>query len=332
MNSKIKDKKFLIIGLGSMGKRRIRNLQYLKMKEILGFDPNANKRKEAEEKYNIKIVSNFQKAIKENPDIFIISTPPDKHNEYIKLAIENKKSAFVEASVILEGLEELNNEAKKKNVLIAPSCTFRFHPAIKKIKKIVKEGKYGKITNFTYYLGQYLPDWHPSENIKNFYVGKKETSGAREMVSFELTWIVDILGFPKGIIGFHGKTLKMGVDIDDTYAFALDFGDKFGSMLIDVVSRYAVRSLLLNMERCQITWRWDEDLIRVYDADSKKWNNYFYKKGRASEGYNENIIEDMYIEEMKSFIGALTKRRKFPNSLKDDIKILKLLNKIEEKK
>ncbi len=323
--------KFLIIGLGSMGKRRIRNLQSLKAGEILGFDRKDERRKEAESKYGIKTFGDFQDAIKESPDVFIISTPPDIHNEYIKLAIKNKKPTFVEASVILEGLEELNNLAKKENVFIAPSCTFRFHPAIEKIKKIVNEGKYGKITNFTYYLGQYLPDWHPSEDIRNFYAGKKETSGAREMVSFELTWIVDILGFPKNIIGFYGKTLEMGVDIDDTYAFAMDFGDKYGSLLIDVVSRYATKSLILNMEKSQITWRWDEDFIKIYDADSKKWDNYSYKKGQSAEGYNKNIIEDIYVEEIKAFIDAVERRGKFPNSLEDDIKVLKLLNKIEEK-
>jgi hypothetical protein len=163
-------------------------------------------------------------------------------------------------------------------------------------------------------------------------VGKKKTGGAREMVSFELTWIVDILGFPKDIIGFYGKTLEMGVDIDDTYAFALDFGDKFGSMLIDVVSRYAIRTLVLNMEKGQITWRWDENFIKIYDVDTKKWENCFHKKGQAAEGYNENIAEDMYIEEMKAFIEAIEKKGNFPNSLDDDIKVLKLLNKIEEKR
>lgn len=314
-----------------MGKRRIRNLQYLKAGEVLGFDPNENRRKEAEEKYNIKTVGSFQEAIKENPDVFIISTPPDKHNEYIKLAIENKKPAFVEASVILKGLEKLNGLAKKEKIFIVPSCTFKFHPAIKKIKEIVDNGKYGKITNFIYYLGQYLPDWHPWENIKDFYVSKKETGGAREMVCFELTWIVDILGFPKRVAGFYGKTLKMGVDIDDTYVFSLDFGNKYGSILIDVVSRYATKSLVLNMEKAQIIWRWDENFIRIYDADGKKWANYYYKKGQVAEGYNKNIIEDTYIEEMKSFINTIRRKEKFPNSLEDDIKVLKLLNKIEKK-
>ena len=126
--------KFLIIGLGSMGKRRIRNLQHLNADEIIGFDLREDRRKEAEEKYNIKIINILSGEIINGIDVIIVSTPPDKHNEYIKLAIENKKSAFVEASVILKGLEELNNVAKEKNVLIAPSCTMKFHPAIKEIK------------------------------------------------------------------------------------------------------------------------------------------------------------------------------------------------------
>jgi len=321
--------KFLIIGLGSMGKRRIRNLQHLRAGEIIGFDMKEERRKEIGGKYGIKTFGSFQEAIQENPDVFIVSTPPDKHNEYIKLAIENKKPAFIEASVILEGLEELNKLAKKKKVFIAPSSTFRFHPAIKEIRKTISEGKYGKVTTFTYYLGQYLPDWHPLEDIKSFYVGKKETGGAREMVAFELTWLVDLLGFPQNITGFYGKTLEMGVDIDDAYAFTLGFKNKFGSVLIDVVARYAIRSLLINMERAQISWRWDEDFIKIYDVKNKKWQKYNYQKGKAAEGYNKNIIEDMYIEEIKTFIDAVQGKDSFPNSLDDDIKVLKLLKNIE---
>lgn len=323
--------KFLIIGLGSMGKRRIRNLQQLRAGEILGFDLREDRRKTAEENYNIKTFGSFQEAWRENPDVFIISTPPNKHNEYIKLAIENRKPAFVEASVLLGGLGELNNAAKEKNVLIIPSCTLRFHPAIKMIKKIVKSGRYGKITNFSYFSGQYLPDWHPWEQVTDFYVGKKETGGAREMVPFELTWIVDLFGFPKDIAGFYGKTMDVGADIDDTYVISMDFGKVFGNVVIDVVSRYAIESLILNMEKCQILWRWDENFLKLYDAFSKKWQNYYFQKGRAAEGYNKNIIEDMYVEEMKEFIKAVEGKGKFSNSLDDDIKVLKLLNKIEGK-
>ena len=102
-------------------------------------------------------------------------------------------------------------------------------------------------------------------------------------------------------------------------------------MTVDVVTRYATRSLILNMERGQLLWRWDENFMKLYDAVSKKWKNYYFQKGRSEKGYNKNIIEDMYVEEIKTFINSVKNRGKFPNSLNDDIKVLKLLNKIEEK-
>ncbi len=39
----------------------------------------------------------------------------------------------------------------------------------------------------------------------------------------------------------------------------------------------------------------------------------------------------MYIDEIKTFINAVKGEDKFPNSLDEDIKVLKLLNKIEKK-
>ena len=324
--------KFLIIGLGSMGKRRVRNLKYLKAGKILGFDLREDRRKEAKEKYGIETVGSFKDLDLSAIDAFIISTPPDRHNECIKLAIENKKPAFVEASVILKGLEELNKRAKKEKVLIAPSFTLSFHPAIKEIKRIVKSKKYGRVTNFSYHSGLYLPDWHPWEKVKDFYAGKKETGGAREIIPFELAWITDIFGFPEKTKGFFGKTMNVGADIDDTYAVLLDFGGVFGNLIIDVVSRYATRNLILNMERGQILWGWEDNFLKIYDASRKKWENYYFKKGRAAKGYIRGIMGDIiYIDEMKSFIDSAKGKAEFPNSLDEDIKVLKLLNKIEEK-
>lgn len=323
--------RFLIIGLGSMGKRRIRNLQALEAGEILGFDLKKDRRKEVGEKYNIKTIGNLKDLDFNNVDAIFISTPPNKHNQYIKLAIDYKKPAFVEASAILEGLEKLNDLAKKKNIIILPSCTMRFHPAIKKIKEIVKGQKYGRVANFSYHMGQYLPDWHPWEKVKDFYAGKKKTGGGREMVTFELTWIVDILGVPRDIVGFYGKTMDIGTDIDDTFAISLDFGRVLGNLTVDVVSRYATRNLILNMEKAQILWRWKDNCLKLYEAENKKWKKVGLPKGKAFKGYNKNIIEKIYIDEIKSFLRAIKNEGKFPNSLDDDIKVLKLLYKVEKK-
>jgi predicted dehydrogenase len=323
---------FLIIGLGSMGKRRIRNLKALKFNNITGFDISRSRCEEVGKEYGVKTAADIRSVDIKSIDAVIISTPPHRHNEWIDFAIKNKKPAFVEASVILKGLLELKRKADKAKVEIIPSSTLRFHPAIRIIRDTVRSGKYGNVVNFSYHLGQYLPDWHPWEKVGDSYTGKKETSGAREMVAFELTWLLEIMGFPRKITGFYGRTMDFGVNIDDTYAIALKFDKAFAALTVDTTARYATRSLIMNLEKAQILWRWDERLVKLYEANNKKWQIINLPKGRAAKGYNPNIIEDMYIDEMASFVNAVKKRGKFPNSLEKDIKILTLLNKVENKR
>jgi predicted dehydrogenase len=320
---------FLILGLGSMGKRRIRCLKSLGYENIIGFDMRHDRCSEAENLYNIKTQNNFNKLNLDDFDAFIISTPPDKHLEYILLAIDKCKPAFVEASALLKGLNEANISAKKNDVLIAPSCTLRFHPAIKKIKNIVESNEYGKPTNFSYHSGQYLPDWHPWEDVKDFYVSQKEISACREIVPFELTWIADILGPVKNAFAFYGKTMDVGADIDDTYAITMEFLNCFGIMIVDVVSRCAVRELILNMEYAQIKWNWSNSHLDIYSVEGNNWEKMAFSKGDAAKGYNPNIVESMYIEEIENFINAINKKQLWPNPLSDDIATLKTLHKLE---
>ena len=120
-----------------MGKRRIRNLQYLKAGEIIGFDTSNDRRKETREKYGVKTFDNVEEAMKDLPDALIISTPPDLHVKYAMEAAKNNKHFFMEASVVDWGMDDLIKECKKRDIVAAPSCTMRFQPSIKKMKEIV---------------------------------------------------------------------------------------------------------------------------------------------------------------------------------------------------
>lgn len=317
------------VGLGSMGKRRIRCLKRLGVEDIVGFDFREDRRREVEEKYGVKTVAQLRPSDFERADALVISTPPDKHLEYIRQAVAHGRHAFVEASVILEGLEEIRSAAAKKKILIAPSCTLRFHPAIKDIKRLVKSGDLGRPTSFTYYSGQYLPDWHPWENVKDFYVSNKVTGACREIVPFELTWLSDILGLPRKISALYGRTMDVGAPIDDTYVLAMQFESCFGSLIVDVVARYAMRSLLLNLEHGQIQWRWDEPVVRAYDARARRWVAYNAAAEQAQAGYNKNIGEEMYVEELGTFLSAMGGKCAFPNTLEDDMDVLKILYRAE---
>jgi predicted dehydrogenase len=326
------DLKILIIGLGSMGKRRIRNLMALGHEKISGFDINSARRNGAAEKYSIKTFASFEEAVNQTQaNTFIISVPPDMHHVYMKYAVEHNISSFIEASVVDYGFDEIIKLAKARGTLLCPSCTLYFHPAIKKIKEVIEKGSLGNLSNILYHSGQYLPDWHTYESVSDYYVSKKNTGGAREIVPFELSWLVKIFGFPRMVSGMYKKTINIegAEDIDDTYNALFDFGQFMMTMTIDVVSRTATRRLTINGDKKQLHWDWDNDLIKIYDPAINKWEEYPYETLAAESGYNKNITEQMYLDEIQCFLNAISGNSLFVNSLENDHKILKLLYAIE---
>lgn len=325
--------KFLVIGLGSMGKRRIRCLQALGYKDVVGFDLRQDRRDETEQKYRIKTYGDIAQTIREfNPDSFIISVPPHVHHIYVKLAIENNKHFFVEASVVDTDMEAIKQSLRTVNIVAAPSATMTFHPAIKQIMDIIKSGDLGTISNIVFHSGQYLPDWHTYEKVSDYYVSNPATGGAREIVPFELTWLMHVLGFPKRVCGNVRKTINIeGAEkIDDTYNFLLDYETGLATITIDVVSRNATRRLLINGSQKQLIWNWDQKNIQVYDPKIGHWNIIEYQMMNAEEGYNPNIGENMYIDELKAFIDAIEGKNPFINTMENDHKVLKLLYAVEE--
>jgi predicted dehydrogenase len=322
----------LVIGLGSMGKRRVRNLQALGLKNIVGLDIRDDRREETENNYQINTVISFDEAIANNKfDAFVISLPPAIHHIYMKKALQLGIPAFIEASVVDTDFEQMIRQAKEKNLCLAPSCTLFFHPAIKKINEIVKNNELGKISNFLYHSGQYLPDWHTYEDVSEFYVSIKESGGGREIVPFELTWITLVLGFPKRVVGLYKKTIQIkgAEQIDDTYNLLMDYGNLIFNLSVDVVSRHATRRLTINGDKKQLYWNWDDNLIRIYDPESNNWEEIKYETISAQSGYNKNITEQMYIDEMEAFLKAAKNEIVFPNSLEHDHKVLKVLYAVE---
>lgn len=328
------DMRYLVVGLGSMGKRRIRCLQALGVHagKIAGFDTRADRREEAKTKYGVACFTEFEQALREhNPDALVIAVPPDQHHVYIAAAIQSRRHFFVEASVVDGGLRESIAALRGTDLVAAPSATLCFHPAIQLIDSIVKSGELGKLSNILLHTGQYLPDWHAYEPVSDYYVSNRATGGAREIVPFELSWFTRVFGWPCRVAANCRKTIDISgaESIDDTYNLLLDYSNYLAVVSVDVVSRYATRRLVVNGSLKQLYWSWDNNHVRVYDPASERWDERPYEMKSAEAGYNSNIGEGMYIEELQSFIDAVLGKRAFVNTLEEDCRVLDLLYKAE---
>jgi predicted dehydrogenase len=336
MNGEFK-MRFLVIGLGSMGKRRVRNLIALGYKDsIIGFDPREDRCREGKE-YGIEVVNDFDKAILDyNPDTFLISTPPNLHMKYAYFAYENNISCFIEASVVdADKILELSKMIKNKNIVMAPSCTMRYYPGPIKIKELIKNGIIGKVLNYNYHTGQYLPDWHPWENIKDFYVSNPNTGGAREIVPFELTWINNIFGDSKPLACVKRKLTDISADIDDIYHCLLEYPDNvIGNLTVEVISRpKAVREFRVMGSKGQIVFSGDTNSVKYINIDMKEWEIISFDTGTVEDGYINP--EEPYINEVKDFVNSVKlvnsgKKSNYPNTLESDYNILQNLYKLED--
>jgi len=321
--------KFLIVGLGSMGKRRIRNLFFNGERQIIGYDILSQRREEAKAKYGIETVSDLKKISRQDFDAMIISAPPNKHGDYIRLALRHKKHFFVEHPISNDGYEDVFKN-KDQNIVKAPSCTFRYHTPMKMMKKILEEGKIGKILMFQYHMGQYLPDWHPWEDYRQVYFSKKETGACREMLPFELIWLNWLMGSEVAeVSGYISKISDLDMNADDIILANLKYKNGiFGNLIIDVISRKPYRTLRVLGSEGVLEWEKFDSIIKIFDVKSKKTKNVAVPKGHPETGYlNE---EEMYNDEIKMFLDAIRGKKKYPHTFVENNYLLRTLYSLEE--
>ena len=279
--------KFLVVGLGSMGKRRIRNLKALGFDEIAGFDLRQDRLDESITQYQIKGFKSFDEALNSfNPSAVIISTSPKYHMDYAFRCEELKLPTFIEASVTdAEKVLSLAQESMQSGVVIAPSCTMLFFPGPKKIKDLLSSGTIGKVLNINYHTGQFLPDWHPWEDISEFYVSNPETGGAREIVPFELTWLVDLLGKPISLSCVKEKLSDMDAPIDDIYHCMLRFpANVLCNLTVEVLSRpKATRELRIIGSKGLLLWNDEDNVVRWCTSDDNNWKRFNLDRGTIQQ-------------------------------------------------
>lgn len=312
-----------------MGKRRIRNLQFHGEKKIIGFDFSEERRKEAEEKYGIRTVADLNGLKDAEFDAVIISTPPDRHGDYIRFALKRKKHFFVEVTTSDDGYADIMKN-ENSGIVMAPSATFRYFFPIKMIKELLESGRIGKVLAFQYHMGQYLPDWHPWEDYRKVYFSKKETGACREMLPFELIWLNWLLGSSVAqVSGYVAKVSDLDMEADDLIAANLLYKNKIlGNILLDLISRKPFRTLRLLGSEGVLEWEWLENRIKIFEVKTKDTENIDVPKGNPQTGYM--AAEEMYQDEIGAFLGAVNGRAPYPYSFEEDLDNLKILYKLEK--
>jgi predicted dehydrogenase len=309
-----------------MGKRRIRDLLALGIQQVVGVDLNPERRAETNRLFGIETRANAESALSAvKCDAVVISTPPDLHTIYGEVSVKAGIPFFMEANVVQTGLAELAELCKTHRILAAPSCSMRFHPSVKVIKQFVEQVTPQEIAAFSYVSGQYLPDWHPWEDYRQFYVANKETGACREIVPFELNWLTWLFGDVITINTVKAKRTRIEVDIEDIYLLSLTFQTGVvGSLEVNVISRIPERAFRAIGEKHYLIWNWMDQQVQIYDAVADSW-----RINREAPGFKNYNLETMYFDEMQNFVKAVRGECEYGFSIEEELKILDTLSRAE---
>jgi len=321
--------KALIVGLGSMGKRRIRLLKGIDPTvEIIGVDMTAQRREQVEEMGH-KTYSSITEAAAEKPDVAFVCTAPVSHYVIIKELLENSINTFTELNLVKDGYEELMALAEKNNTVLFLSSTMLYRGELTYIDEQVKA--FDKPVTYIYHVGQYLPDWHPWESYKNFFVSNKRTNGCRELFGIEMPWILRTFGPVKDLYSVSDRLTNLEIDFDDRYFVTLthENGTR-GVIMVDIVAAKPVRNLEVLGEGLHLFWEGNPKALYKFNNETKEKDFInTYETFEHDSRYSDNIVENAYVDEMQNFLNVVAGKEEPKYSYEKDLYTISIMDRIE---
>ncbi len=278
--NKIKNIKFGIIGLGSIGKIHKKNIEKLGYKTLV-FDPflDISKKKQNEK------ISKINKTC----SAVIISSPSNTHFKYLDYFVKRKKHIFIEKPFTheIKKTKKIIQRAKKDKIIIALNYNLRIRSSIILLKKILK--KIVKIYWSNFIMSSNVLDWRKKYNFKLNYTHKKVAGG----IIFDSIHEIDLNQFlfkNIKVINFFKSNLKRNIFKNSTYAnINLLINKKFSSNIqLDYHGNPDQRKIEILTDKGLIKVNIKKNFLKILN---KKNKIEFYKKfdSKKNEDYKKMI-------------------------------------------
>ncbi|VAV85564.1 hypothetical protein MNBD_DELTA01-357 [hydrothermal vent metagenome] len=299
----VKDKRFLLVGCGSIGRRHIKNLAALGARSFLLCDLNEDRLVAARGclpgNAEVEFFTDYDLALTRDPDAVLICTPSSMHCEMSMKAARCAVNLFIEKplSHSIDGVAELIETVNENKLVAAMAMCYRFHPVLLRLKAMLDDNVLGRLYHANCYGGYYLPYWHPDEDYRREYAAQKNLGGGVILTSIHgfdnLRWLFGEVELINAIVDRVGD-LEMDVEDMALGTFKMKSG-LYISWQTDFLRKSDEHMYVIVGEQGTLRCNVLEGLIEHYCAQSRSWSS-------------ERIafdVNSMYVSEMESFVNAL---------------------------
>lgn len=318
--------KFLIAGLGSIGRRHLRNLVALGQGDIVLYRTHKSTLPD-EELASFPVEEDLETALNQHPDAVIVSNPTALHLDVAIPAAQKGYHLLLEKPIAAEydlRVERLISLVDQMDVRTLVGFQFRFHPVLMQIREILVLGQLGRPLSFKVHWGEYLPGWHPWEDYRQSYAARKDLGGGVvNTLCHPLDYSRWIFGEPQSVTAVTGKVSGLDFDVDDFAEIILTYEDGcVGAIHLDYFQRPASHWLEINCEYGQVHWDNDSASARIYRVDNGAWEFI-----EPPQGFGRN---DLFLSEMEHFLNVVRGNEASRCTLQDGVTALKLTKMVHE--
>ena len=317
----------LIIGLGSIGQRHLRNLKKiepkaqfyaLRKKYTTPLLNSKNKiiKGNIKNKYSLKYINNLEEIIKNRikVDCAFVCTPTSHHVSQIIWLLKNDINCFVEKPLgsSLKNIKELEFLLKKKNKIITMiGFQLRFNPIIQYLENILKrKSPIGRVLTAHIHHGEHIKDFHPYEDYRISYAAKKNLGGGVILTQIHeidyLLYLFKDYDF-KNISFISSKVSNLKINVEDVFSanFLLknNINKILCSMNLNFLERPKKRKIYLVGEKGSINVCLNSQKVLIFKNNKKIVKRFIFKKN------------DIFVKEIKFFLSRVKSKNSIPRSL-----------------
>jgi predicted dehydrogenase len=327
--------KILMIGLGGIGQRHLRNLYTLSGENLeviayrtrrlsttltdrLQIDPGVD----LESKYHVRTYTDLALALAEHPEVAFICNPSSLHIPVALKAAEAGCHLFIEKPISndLEGIQELATVLKRKSLVGYVGYQMRFHPCLKAAHHWLQNKTIGPVISIQAEVGEYLPGWHTYEDYRQMYAARKDLGGGVILSQIhEMDYLYWFFGLPSRIFTLGGHLSNLELDVEDVASTLLEF-ELNGKMVPcslnqDYLQRPPARSLLVIGNSGKILVDFVALSARCYD-----------QQGQLVEEANCANFQrnQLFLDEISHFLACVRGAEKPLISIEDGLQSLRM--------
>jgi len=315
----------LLIGLGSIGKRHLRNILSLGYKHVSvvsnSFAANAEFEK-------VRVYKNLDNAFASNYfNTAFVCSPTAFHIEQLIILLKQKvKSIYVEKplSNSLQNLNEVLQCADEYSPNIVVGYDLHFDPGIQKIREWIKENRIGKIISANAFAGQHLSQWRPYEDHRQGMSAQKETGGGVMLdLIHEVDYLYWLFGNVETVTCNYMNTGELEIETEEAAEMLLKFSNGVTATVhLDYWQPKLKRFCILTGTKGTIYWDLAEQNVTVINLQGEQ-EKFSY------QSFNRN---DRFICIVKTFLENVNDERltKLPEAI-ESLKIILAAKQAAEK-